>query len=584
VQSYSITIPRRVKPGGQFTVRVGTPAQVVLVTCPATARPGDSMSIQLPTKQLSPAEQQQHPHKVTYQSGSGWIRTIRVTDQKFQWVRITAESVVDDMEAAATNLQTVWKSARVRHVQPLEGNDPRLRTAQVTLIPAEQAFVDSRLTTPNGTVLFTYADIVALQSVETSSDTSLLAKKHEWFLSICRQLTESVSKAEMDNETLDGNSNVPNTSSKELSVKLLVRRDYLLADSVRAVLALSADDMRRPWQVQFVDEPGFDRGGLTREWFDLVTEQVLSPNCGLFVVSVHNQAAVDINPSVAQLCPDDYLQSYRFVGRVLGRGLFTGHLIRGHLVRLLYKHLLGWPTTHEDVQDLDADWHAGLVKLTHLSDVSCASLDFTVTEDCLGVKMERELIAQGASLTVDNTNVHEYLEQCIRYRTFTRILPQLTELLLGFYDVVPEPALSVFDPSELELVLCGLPTIDLDDWQRNTIYSGLLSPADGLASSRVVQWFWDVVEHDFDDEMRARLLQFVTGTSGVSLDGFAHLQSSQGHVNPFTIRGVDINSCYYPKSHTCFNQLDLPMYPSRELLLERLTVSITTSFVGFDTE
>lgn len=43
---------------------------------------------------------------------------------------------------------------------------------------------------------------------------------------------------------------------------------------------------------------------------------------------------------------------------------------------------------------------------------------------------------------------------------------------------------------------------------------------------KVVQWFWEVVRDDFDQEQRARLLQFTTGTSGVPAQGFAFLQVS----------------------------------------------------------
>lgn len=47
-----------------------------------------------------------------------------------------------------------------------------------------------------------------------------------------------------------------------------------------------------------------------------------------------------------------------------------------------------------------------------------------------------------------------------------RIKGQLLEFLKGFYDVVPEPLLSVFDFQEVELLLHGLPNIDMDDWIR----------------------------------------------------------------------------------------------------------------------
>jgi HECT-domain (ubiquitin-transferase) len=40
----------------------------------------------------------------------------------------------------------------------------------------------------------------------------------------------------------------------------------------------------------------------------------------------------------------------------------------------------------------------------------------------------------------------------------------------------------------------------------------------------------------------------------------------------------------YPKSHTCFNRIDLPLYESKADLHEKLKIAITTSYVGFDTE
>lgn len=53
-----------------------------------------------------------------------------------------------------------------------------------------------------------------------------------------------------------------------------------------------------------------------------------------------------------------------------------------------------------------------------------------------------------------------------------------------------------------------LPCISVDDMRANTEYSGY-SPA-----SPVIQWFWEVAQ-GFSKEDKARLLQFVTGTSKV---------------------------------------------------------------------
>lgn len=245
-------------------------------------------------------------------------------------------------------------------------------------------------------------------------------------------------------------------------------------------------------------------------------------------------------------CPDDHLIYFRFLGRIIGRALFDRQLINGHMVRYMYKHLLGWPITFEDLELDDEAYYQSLKKLTNMDDVSNMCLDFTATEERLGVRHEVDLVENGAMKEVTNENISHYLEANLKYRMLNRTKPQMTELLIGFYDVVPEPALTVFDFQELELMLCGLPEIDMQDWEDNTVYSGLFESKG--KRDQVVTWFWEVVRDDLDQEMKARLLQFVTGTSGVPSRGFSVLQGNDGNVKKFCIHGVQESSFPYPRA------------------------------------
>ncbi len=92
----------------------------------------------------------------------------------------------------------------------------------------------------------------------------------------------------------------------------------------------------------------------------------------------------------------------------------------------------------------------------------------------------------------------------------------MVALKRGFNEIVPASFMDMFDERELELLLSGLGAVDIEDWRRNTEYRHC-SP-----STQVVQWFWHFVETQ-DNEMRARLLQFVTGTSRVPVTGFRDL-------------------------------------------------------------
>ena len=50
------------------------------------------------------------------------------------------------------------------------------------------------------------------------------------------------------------------------------------------------------------------------------------------------------------------------------------------------------------------------------------------------------------------------------------IRPQIKSFLEGFYEVIPKELISIFNEQELELLISGLPTIDIDDLKANTEY------------------------------------------------------------------------------------------------------------------
>ena len=113
----------------------------------------------------------------------------------------------------------------------------------------------------------------------------------------------------------------------------------------------------------------------------------------------------------------------------------------------------------------------------------------------------------GADIEVSNENKDEYIRLVIQWRFVSRVQDQMKYFLDGFGSIVPLHLLKIFDENELELLMCGIQNIDVKDWKRNTLYKG-----DYYANHVIVQWFWRAVL-SFSNEMRARLLQFVTGTS-----------------------------------------------------------------------
>ena len=162
-----------------------------------------------------------------------------------------------------------------------------------------------------------------------------------------------------------------------------------------------------------------------------------------------------------------------------------------------------------------------------------------------------------------------------------RVSGQLGMFLKGFYEIVPQNLISIFDFQELELLVCGLPNIDLDDWKRNSVYKGEYQRK--KENHKVVKWFWKAAA-EYSQEQRARLLQFITGTSRVPVQGFQGLQGNDGTLRPFTIDSVALSTSKFPRAHTCFNRLDLPLYETEEELRLCLDGAIQMECFGFGLE
>eukprot|EP00600_Ochromonadales_sp_CCMP1393_P014507 CAMPEP_0175000774 /NCGR_PEP_ID=MMETSP0005-20121125/2777_1 /TAXON_ID=420556 /ORGANISM="Ochromonas sp., Strain CCMP1393" /LENGTH=985 /DNA_ID=CAMNT_0016255611 /DNA_START=378 /DNA_END=3336 /DNA_ORIENTATION=+ len=193
-----------------------------------------------------------------------------------------------------------------------------------------------------------------------------------------------------------------------------------------------------------------------------------------------------------------------------------------------------------------------------------------------------ELIPGGADILVTDENKEEYLQLRLRHRMLDSIKPQLEHFLVGLYEVIPADLLSVFDYQELDLLLCGVPVIDLDDWKQHTEYMGQYKKLG--AKHKVIQWFWTAVEA-MSHEERIRLLQFTTGCARLPSQGFRALQSTDGRYRRFNIQSVLKKESIYPRAHTCFNKLDLPMYSNQRELDAYLSVVISMENVtGFSIE
>ncbi|ETP44797.1 hypothetical protein F442_08675 [Phytophthora nicotianae P10297] len=368
---------------------------------------------------------------------------------------------------------------------------------------------------------------------------------------------------------------------------LKIRREAVLSESMHLLMLVPAADLRQRLRIEFIDEPGLDAGGLLREWVLLLCEQLFDESYGLFQRTHADQSGYWINPNSRDI-HRDHLHCFQFVGRLLAKCLLEGQLLTVHLALPLLKHLLGVPISFSDLEFLDAELHRHALWLRENEGVEALALDFTAQRQGTdGAIITEELKPGGKDIPVTDANKEEYLTLLLKHKMFGAVREQLEAMLQGLYDVLPRTLLAVFDYQELELLVCGVPSIDVADWESHTdvrymrAEQGLNRPA--ASERQVVKWFWEAVRA-FSQEERARLLQFVTGTSRVPAEGFRALLSHDGRIRRFGLQMVAIGAPpagLYPKAHTCFNRLDLPVYRSYEELVTYLTLVINMEITGF---
>uniref|UniRef100_A0A8C7H5J7 E3 ubiquitin-protein ligase HUWE1 n=1 Tax=Oncorhynchus kisutch TaxID=8019 RepID=A0A8C7H5J7_ONCKI len=351
-----------------------------------------------------------------------------------------------------------------------------------------------------------------------------------------------------------------------------VRRDHVFEDSYRELHRKSPEDMKNRLYIVFEGEEGQDAGGLLREWYMIISREMFNAMYALFRTSPGDRVTYTINPS--SHCNPNHLSYFKFVGRVVAKAVYDNRLLECYFTRSFYKHILGKSVRYTDMESEDYPFFQGLVYLLE-NDVSTLGYELTFSTEVqeFGVCEVRDLKPNGGNIIVTEENKKEYVHLVCQMKMTGAIRKQLSAYLEGFYEIIPKRLISIFTEQELELLISGLPTIDIDDLKANTEYHKYQS------SSIQIQWFWRALR-SFDQADRAKFLQFVTGTSKVPLQGFAALEGMNG-IQKFQIHRDDRSTDRLPSAHTCFNQLDLPAYESYEKLRHMLLLAIQECSEGF---
>ncbi|XP_010607343.1 E3 ubiquitin-protein ligase NEDD4 isoform X6 [Fukomys damarensis] len=454
---------------------------------------------------------------------------------------------------------TTWEDPRLRIPAHLQGKAPLESSSDPGPLPPgweERTHTDGRIFYINHNIKRTQWEDPRLQNVAVTGPAVPYSRDYK-------------RKYEFFRRKLKKQNDIPNKFEMKL------RRAAVLEGSYRKVMGVKrADFLKARLWIEFDGEKGLDYGGVAREWFFLISKEMFNPYYGLFEYSATDNYTLQINAN-SGLCNEDHLSYFKFIGRVAGMAVYHGKLLDGFFIRPFYKMMLHKPITLHDMESVDSEYYNSLRWILE-NDPTELDLRFIIDEELFGQTHQHELKNGGSEIIVTNKNKKEYIYLVIQWRFVNRIQKQMAAFKEGFFELIPQDLIKIFDENELELLMCGLGDVDVNDWREHTKYKNGYS-----AGHQVIQWLWKAVLM-MDSEKRIRLLQFVTGTSRVPMNGFAELYGSNGP-QPFTVEQWGTPE-KLPRAHTCFNRLDLPPYGSFEELWDKLQMAIenTQGFDGVD--
>ncbi|KAI6176033.1 E3 ubiquitin-protein ligase HUWE1 [Aphelenchoides bicaudatus] len=346
-------------------------------------------------------------------------------------------------------------------------------------------------------------------------------------------------------------------------VVVRIRRSHLFSDAYRELFRLRPADWKQRFYIVFEGEEGQDAGGLLREFFSVITREIFNPNYALFSTIDGVTYAINLSSFVNP----EHLLYFKFAGHIIAKAIYDQKQLDCYFTRALYKQILNLPVSYNDLESFDNEYYKNLMfLLENPIETAGVELNFNLEVEEFGVRSWRELKENGNNIPVTDDNKEEYIRLVCHEKLTIAVKKQLDAFLEGFYEIIPRQLISIFNEQELELLISGLPEIDIDDLAANTELKQYTK------TSPQVQWLFRALR-EFDAADKAKFLQFVFGSSKVPLNGFAELQGMNG-IQKFTIQKDTRSADRLPAAHSCFNQIDLPPYENYDKLKEMVLKAI----------
>ncbi|GHP03452.1 hypothetical protein PPROV_000220700 [Pycnococcus provasolii] len=434
-------------------------------------------------------------------------------------------------------------------------------------------------------------------------------------------------------------------------LELRIRRAHIAEDALRGIAVAAREDgpraLRRLLRIRFVshgvEEEAIDEGGVTREFFQLLTRELFAESFGIctFDSEVHRCWLTPMEKEPLQMSEEGLSaeEKHLLLGATIGLAVYAGVSLDAPLCSAAFRFLAGFKPRLRDLET----WQPTLARslrclLAYDEDAAGVSVEeaFSLTfqvsvpgerkvkasGESMREYREVELLPGGKDMTVTRENRRKYVDLYLQLLMGRGCARRLGAICTGFRRCCGGPALSLLEPHELELLICGTEELDMDALKENARYEGgyeslptstdevrtsiravprhdnveagagaastsaestsidASAPStaqsgqgvgledDGGNERMILVWFWRILDRmNFEDKQK--FLFFTTGCARAPIGGLRNVR--------LTVQRPGGDTERLPTAHTCFDTLLLPEYHTEEKLERKLRLAISNA-------
>ncbi|XP_041950066.1 probable E3 ubiquitin-protein ligase HERC3 [Alosa sapidissima] len=330
---------------------------------------------------------------------------------------------------------------------------------------------------------------------------------------------------------------------------LRVQRQTLLKDTFE-YLQRNIHDFHMPLKVKFVEENGIDDGGISQEFFRLLSKALISEDCNLLLEIFEESELVWF---MSDECKS--VDVYMDIGTIFGMALYNQCLVNIPFPSALFKKLLGERPTLRDLEELSPCQARCLKALLDYEDE-----ELELLEQDFRVKGQ-DLIPNGGEVFVTKGNRKKFVDLYVDFVFNKSMARQFEAFAEGFGRACPEQTWRMFSPDELRMLICGEAKYEWEDLRKVAKYERCES------SDLLILNFWRVL-FELSKEDQLKFLSFIYGTDRIPIGGLAKRDMRIVRLN------MDNPDEYFPLANACYGVLQLPNYSSVDILRDKLTHAI----------